>query len=131
MISRRIQFQCCIYIAMILHKNDVYAEETKTYRITDKVFTCSGWLSLLINKVCDNVYKIVKRDTSLLMEKLTPKSVQEQKTKQRKLAKERWRRVRRQVASECCDRPCTVGNIIMYCPEDAKLLRENPDLFDD
>ncbi|KAM3967366.1 uncharacterized protein ACR2FA_011714 [Aphomia sociella] len=131
MTSYCIKLQCCFYIAIILNKNIVYAEEVMTFKITDTVFTCSVWLSALIDRVCDNVYKIVKRDTSILMEKLAPKSVQEQKIKQRKLAEQRWRRVRRQVAAECCDRPCTVGNIIMYCPDDAKLLRENPNLFDD
>lgn len=63
-------------------------------------------------------------------DKLTPRSLHEQRKKERVLAEQRWRRVRRQIASECCDRPCTVANIIKYCPDDAKLLRERPDIFD-
>ncbi|XP_047528789.1 uncharacterized protein LOC125065301 [Vanessa atalanta] len=121
-----------IYIMFILHRN-VNAvektEDTEIYKMTDKVFTCSKWLSAIIYNFCNNVYKVVKRDTSLL-DKLTPKDLLKIKNKRREFADVRWRRVRRQVASECCEKPCTVGNIIMYCPDDAKLLIENPNLFD-
>ncbi|CAK1598705.1 unnamed protein product [Parnassius mnemosyne] len=121
-----------LYVVLLLngHNSISYGMENgETYKITDKVFSCSKWLSLLIANVCNNVFKIVKRDTSLMIEKMAPKSLQKSVYKKRLLAEEHWRRVRRQVASECCERPCTVGNIIMYCPDDAKLLRENPDIF--
>lgn len=65
-----------------------------------------------------------------LTEKLAPKNLRRDLTRNRLLAEGRWRRVRRQVATECCLRPCTVADIIMYCPEDAKLLVENPGIFD-
>lgn len=65
-----------LYIVMLLSRHNIYVhgdEGTRTYKITDKVFTCSSWLSMLINKLCDNVYKIVKRDTSLMIgESLKP-----------------------------------------------------------
>ncbi|XP_046963482.1 uncharacterized protein LOC124532570 [Vanessa cardui] len=125
-------FKYIIYVIFLLHRN-VNAvektEDTEIYKMTDKVFTCSKWLSSIIYNFCNNVYKIVKRDTSLL-DKLTPKDLLKIKNKRREFADVRWRRVRRQVASECCEKPCTVGNIIMYCPDDAKLLIENPNLFD-
>ncbi|XP_013138829.1 PREDICTED: uncharacterized protein LOC106103593 isoform X2 [Papilio polytes] len=110
--------------------NTAYGSDINdTFKITDRVFSCSNWLSSLIDNICNNVYKIVKRDTSLMIEKMAPKDLQKSMYKQRLLTEEHWRRVRRQVASECCERACTVGNIIMYCPDDAKLLRENPDIF--
>nr|XP_034830165.1 uncharacterized protein LOC117987297 [Maniola hyperantus] len=118
-----------VYIILLLHRNStiVHAtENTETFKMSDRVFTCSKWLSSVIENFCNNVYKIVKRDTSAMLDKLSPKDLMR---KQRHIAKERWRRVRRQVAAECCERPCTVGTIIMYCPDDAKLLRENPDIF--
>ncbi|CAH2105640.1 unnamed protein product [Euphydryas editha] len=98
--------------------------------MSDPVYTCSKWLSSLIYNICNNVYKIVKRDTSVMIDKLTPTDLLfKNRNERRKIAEIRWRRVRRQVASECCERPCTVENIIMYCPDDAKLLIENPDIF--
>ncbi|XP_068631297.1 uncharacterized protein [Battus philenor] len=121
-----------LYVVLLLSRNNNIAsatENSETFKITDRVFTCSKWLSSLIDKFCNNVYKIVKRDTSLMIEKLAPKELQKGMYKQRLLTEEHWRRMRRQVASECCERPCTVGNIITYCPDDAKLLRENPDIF--
>ncbi|CAK1546102.1 unnamed protein product [Leptosia nina] len=119
------------YIILLIHANinPAQAEDAGTYRMTDRIFTCSKWLSSIIDNFCNNVYKIVKRDTSLLMDKLAPRDLQSV-NRRRFLAEERWRRVRRQVASECCERPCTVSNIIMYCPDDAKLLQENPNIFD-
>ncbi|CAH2071448.1 unnamed protein product, partial [Iphiclides podalirius] len=121
-----------LYVVLLLNRSSsvVYGmDNSETFKITDRVFSCSKWLSSLIDNFCNNVYKIVKRDTSLMVEKMAPKDLQKGMYKQRILAEEHWRRVRRQVASECCERPCTVGNIIMYCPDDAKLLRENPDIF--
>lgn len=44
--------------------------------------------------------------------------------------KREGRRVRRQIASECCNKPCTIANIIEYCPGDSKLMLENSDLFE-
>lgn len=61
---------------------------------------------------------------------MLPKDLQQHAAKKRLLAEGRWRRVRRQVATECCLRPCTVADIIMYCPDDAKLLQENPEIFE-
>ncbi|XP_072939981.1 uncharacterized protein [Epargyreus clarus] len=125
------EFKYYVYVILILTKSYTfaYAENTEIFRMTDRVFTCSKWLSSIIDNFCNNVYKIVKRDTSVMMDKLTPKDLKRNRTK-RSVTEERWRRVRRQVASECCERPCTVGNIIMYCPDDAKLLQENPGIFD-
>ncbi|CAH2991661.1 unnamed protein product [Chilo suppressalis] len=102
----------------------------KVFHITDKITSCSSYLSNLINLVCNNSIKIIKRDTSLLLDRLTPRSIQEYRKKQRVLARERWRRVRRQVASECCDQACTIGQMIKYCPEDARLVRERPEIFE-
>ncbi|XP_013138828.1 PREDICTED: uncharacterized protein LOC106115675 isoform X1 [Papilio xuthus] len=121
-----------LYVVLLLNRNinTAYGSDINdTFKITDRVFSCSNWLSSLIDNICNNVYKIVKRDTSLMIEKMAPKDLQKSMYKQRLLTEEHWRRVRRQVASECCERACTVGNIIMYCPDDAKLLRENPDIF--
>lgn len=61
---------------------------------------------------------------------MAPKDLQQGRVKRRILAEGRWRRVRRQVATECCLRPCTVADIITYCPDDAKLVQERPDIFD-
>nr|AXZ96486.1 insulin-like peptide 4 [Maruca vitrata] len=126
------KLQYALYIAILLcHQNVcILAEEgTRTYKITDKVSICSSFLALLINKFCDNVYKIEKRDTSLMIDKLTPRTLHKQRNKERVLTEARWRRVRRQIATECCDQACTVANIIKYCPDDAKLLKERPDIF--
>ncbi|XP_052749352.1 uncharacterized protein LOC113515625 isoform X2 [Galleria mellonella] len=118
MISRSIQFLCCICIILLLYRNVVHAEEVQTYKITDTVSFCSSKLSVMISKLCDNQYKIVKRDTSILIGKLSPRRLEEQE-----FAKERWRRLRRQVANECCNQPCSLENLIMYCSEDAKFKR--------
>lgn len=64
-----------------------------------------------------------------ILDKLTPKDLLNNRDKRRKIAEMSWRRVRRQVANECCEKPCTVETIIMYCPDDAKVLIENPDIF--
>ncbi|CAG9560034.1 unnamed protein product [Danaus chrysippus] len=111
------------FIFLLLLNRSSNAEDTEVYKMSDRVFTCSKWLSSVIDNFCNKVFKIVKRDASSLIDKLTPKDLRKHQNKQR------WR-VRRQVASECCERPCTVGNIIMYCPDDAKLLIEDPDIFD-
>ncbi|XP_053603842.1 uncharacterized protein LOC128671418 [Plodia interpunctella] len=128
--STRLKSLYVVYIILLLCRDSVVAEEPVNFKITDTLLICSSWLASVITKVCDNTYKIVKRDTSVLMEKMAPKSVQEQKTKLLSLEKERWRRVRRQIATECCDNPCTVATIIMYCPNDSRVIRENPDLFE-
>ncbi|XP_023949432.2 insulin-like isoform X2 [Bicyclus anynana] len=121
-------YKYLVYIIFFLQRNlmIVHAEETATIKMSDRVFTCSKWLSSIIDNLCNNAYKIVKRDTSAMLDKLSPKGL---KRKERYITDERWRRVKRQVASECCERPCTVRTIIMYCPDDAKLLTENPDIF--
>ncbi|CAG4915615.1 unnamed protein product [Colias eurytheme] len=124
-------FKYFVYIVLILQRNIslvVGAEEAEIYRMTDSIFTCSKWLSSIIDNICNNVFKIVKRDTSVMMGKLAPKVLQRSANKKRLLAEKRLR-VRRQVARECCERPCTVSTIIMYCPDDARLLQENPDIF--
>ncbi|CAH2105639.1 unnamed protein product [Euphydryas editha] len=122
-----------VYIILLLCRNLTTiegVENKKIYKMSDPVYTCSKWLSSLIYNICNNVYKIVKRDTSVMIDKLTPTDLLfKNRNERRKIAEIRWRRVRRQVASECCERPCTVENIIMYCPDDAKLLIENPDIF--
>ncbi|XP_047022552.1 uncharacterized protein LOC124631952 [Helicoverpa zea] len=122
-------FQVCI--VMILYSNEhlVYGD-VKIYSINDEVLSCSGWLSTIIFNFCNNTYKIVKRDTSLMIEKMAPKDLQKDTSRRRLVDGDRWHRVRRQVASQCCLHPCTVADIIMYCPNDAKLLQENPDIFD-
>ncbi|CAF4811375.1 unnamed protein product [Pieris macdunnoughi] len=119
-----------VYIILLLHSafNPIEAE-TETYRMTDHVFTCSKWLSSVIENLCNNVYRIVKRDTSLLMEKLTPRDIQKSVNRRRFLAEEKWRRLRRQVATECCVEACTISNIILYCPENSKVIKENPHIF--
>nr|XP_037868992.1 uncharacterized protein LOC119628374 isoform X2 [Bombyx mori] len=101
----------------------------RVYSIHDKVTSCSGWLSTIIFNFCNNVYKIVKRDTSLMIEKMAPKDLQQDTTKQRLLGEGKWRRVRRQVANECCLRSCTVAELIRYCPDDALLVQEHPEIF--
>ncbi|KAL0832711.1 hypothetical protein ABMA28_000893 [Loxostege sticticalis] len=122
-----------VYIVMILSQQyiSVLGQEGRLFHMTDTVFTCSSYLSALITNFCDNIFKIVKRDTnSVLIDRLTPRSLHELRNKERVLAQERWRRVRRQIASECCDQPCSVGNIIKYCPEESKLAKERPDIFE-
>ncbi|XP_060801935.1 bombyxin A-2 homolog [Amyelois transitella] len=128
--ATRVETLYVVYIILLLCRNNVFAVEPVNYKINDTILICSRWLGRTLANVCDNDYKIVKRDTSILMEKMAPKSVQEQKTKQRLLEKERWRRFRRQIVSECCDNPCTVGEILSYCPNDSKVVRENPQLFE-
>lgn len=43
------------------------SEDTETYKMSDRVYMCSKWLSSVIDNFCNNVYKIVKRDTSLML----------------------------------------------------------------
>ncbi|KAG6444214.1 uncharacterized protein LOC115456422 isoform X2 [Manduca sexta] len=121
-----------LYILIILFGNNWFnvVHGDRVYNINDKVLSCSGWLSTIIYNFCNNHYKIVKRDTSLMIEKMAPKDLQKKTIKHSLLEADRWRRMRRQVANECCLRACTVADIIMYCPNDAKLLQENPDIFD-
>ncbi|VVC88313.1 unnamed protein product [Leptidea sinapis] len=123
-----------VYIVLIILRNisPMWASEhgdTETYRMSDRVYTCSKWLSSIIDNICNNVYKIVKRETSIMVEKLSPRDLKKSVNEKRLISDGRWRRMRRQVATECCERPCTVSNLVMYCPDDAKLLRENPDIF--
>ncbi|KAJ0178850.1 hypothetical protein K1T71_005625 [Dendrolimus kikuchii] len=118
-----------IYIVIILSRNDNLVYAARTYSINDEVKSCSGWLSTIIYNFCNNTYKIVKRDTSLMIDKMAPNDLKQDTAKKRLVSDERWRRVRRQVATECCLRACTVADIITYCPNDAKLLQENPEIF--
>lgn len=117
---------------MLLYSNNrliVAEDNVRTYNIGDRVSGCSTWLSTIIFLFCNNTYKIVKRDTtSVMIDKMAPKEFQLKTTK--RLIMESARRVRRQVADECCTRACTVADIIMYCPDDAKLVQERPDIFD-
>lgn len=57
-----------VYIILLLHSafNPIEAN-AETYKMTDRIFTCSKWLSSIIDNICNNVYRIVKRDASLLM----------------------------------------------------------------
>ncbi|KAJ8733412.1 hypothetical protein PYW08_001710 [Mythimna loreyi] len=119
-----------VYIVMILYSNESLADEDRVFNINDKVLSCSGWLSRIIFNFCNNTYKIVKRDTSVMIEKMAPKDLQKETNRQRIVDEAHWKRVRRQVATECCLNPCTVGDIIMYCPDDAKLVQDHPDIFD-
>lgn len=50
--------------------------------------------------------------------------------RQRQLHADHWRRVRRQIATECCSQHCTIGNIIWYCGDSSKLVVENPEIFE-
>lgn len=61
---------------------------------------------------------------------MAPKDLQKDTNKRRLVSERKWNRVRRQVANECCLRSCSVADIIMYCPNDAKILIENPDIFE-
>ncbi|KAJ8727460.1 hypothetical protein PYW07_001579 [Mythimna separata] len=119
-----------VYIVMLLYSNESFVNANKVYNINDEVLSCSGWLSTIIFQFCNNTYKIVKRDTSVMIEKMAPKDLQIETSKQRLVDESHWRRVRRQVATECCLNPCTVADIIMYCPDDAKLFEDQPDIFD-
>ncbi|XP_026322178.1 bombyxin A-2 homolog [Hyposmocoma kahamanoa] len=104
---------------------------TVTYRVSDQLIQCSQKLSKFIKSLCDKEYKIIKRDiSSVLMEKLMPEDLKIVNTRQRLLYAEHWRRVRRQIASECCNQPCTIGNIIWYCGNSSKLVVENPEVFE-
>lgn len=42
-------------------------ENTETFKMSDRVYMCSKWLSSVIDNFCNNVYKIVKRDTSIML----------------------------------------------------------------
>lgn len=66
----------------------------------------------------------------LFTEKLMPEHLKIVNTRQRMLYAEHWRRVRRQIANECCNQPCTIGNIIWYCGDSSKLVMENPEIFE-
>lgn len=57
---------------MLLYSNESLVngnDETEkvVYNINDQVYTCSSWLSRVIFEFCNNTYKIVKRDTSLMI----------------------------------------------------------------
>lgn len=60
---------------------------------------------------------------------MAPNDLKQDTARKRIMPDQKWLRVRRQVATECCLRACTVADIIMYCPSDAKLLQENPEIF--
>ncbi|XP_049870359.1 uncharacterized protein LOC126369837 [Pectinophora gossypiella] len=129
------QFQYYVLIALLLSRHNGLCEEeeesstTRKYRITDTVSTCSDRLSKFIAALCGKVIKIVKRDaTSLMIDKLAPKDLHINGEPQ-KWGSKRLVRMRRQVASECCNQACTVGNLIMYCSDEAKLVQEDPDIF--
>ncbi|XP_063377623.1 bombyxin A-3 homolog [Cydia fagiglandana] len=120
-----------LFIIMVLLENNFAApaqEETHQYRLSDPVNKCSHRLSQMIANLCNNMYKIVKRDTrsSIMIDKLVPEDLHEH-VKRARL--KRWRRVRRQVAKECCERPCTVSNLLMYCPAESEVVKEHPDIF--
>ncbi|XP_028026041.1 bombyxin A-1 homolog [Bombyx mandarina] len=120
------RLRCYIYIMLILMRSStiVFGDNAeRVYSLDDKVKCCSRWLSTIIFNFCNNAYKIVKR------EKMAPKDLQQDTTKQRHLVEGKWRRVRRQVANECCLRSCTVAELIRYCPKDAPLVQKHPELF--
>ncbi|CAH0702818.1 unnamed protein product [Spodoptera exigua] len=64
------------------------------------------------------------------IEKMAPKDLKKETARLQLVDEGQWRRVRRQVATQCCDRACTVADIITYCPNDAKLVQENPEIFE-
>uniref|UniRef100_A0A2H1V285 SFRICE_002747 n=1 Tax=Spodoptera frugiperda TaxID=7108 RepID=A0A2H1V285_SPOFR len=123
-------FQVYIVLLLFSNENSVYADQVRIYNLNDPVLSCSGWLSNIIFNICNNTYKIVKRDTSLMIEKMAPKALQKETARLQLVDEGQWRRVRRQVATQCCDRACTVADIITYCPNDAKLVQENPEIFE-
>ncbi|KAL4706609.1 hypothetical protein ACJJTC_009021 [Scirpophaga incertulas] len=103
--------------------------QKKVYHITDKVMSCSSFLSRLVSSFCNSTYTIVKRDTSILLDKLTHRTSFDYKSKKRWVDEEQLQRVRRQIATECCEQPCTIRQMIKYCPDDAKLVQEHPEIF--
>ncbi|XP_063360751.1 bombyxin A-3 homolog [Cydia amplana] len=121
-----------LFIITVLLGNNLLAlaqnETQPLIRLSDSVNKCSHRLSQMIANLCNNIYKIVKRDTrsSIMIDKLVPEELHEH-VKRARL--KRWRRVRRQVAKECCDRPCTVSNLLMYCPAESEVVKEHPDIF--
>ncbi|KAJ2952304.1 hypothetical protein O0L34_g4587 [Tuta absoluta] len=137
-LENKVKIQSCICIAIIFSRqtfaetdSPLNSSTKKSYKITDNVKQCSNFLSKFIDNLCNKDLKVVKRDTSILLEKLMPKDLQNHMNKQRLESSESWRRVRRQVADECCESACTVGNIILYCPDDARLVKEDPEIFYD
>ncbi|XP_061711151.1 bombyxin A-3 homolog [Cydia pomonella] len=121
-----------LFIIMVLLGNNLVAlaqEEMQQLRLSDSINKCSHRLSQMIANLCNNLYKIVKRDTrsSRMIDKLVPEDLHEHMKRARL---KRWRRVRRQVANECCERPCTVSNLLMYCPPESRVVKEHPDMFD-
>ncbi|XP_073942911.1 uncharacterized protein [Choristoneura fumiferana] len=114
---------CYFYIIILLNNLLVLGQEEKhVFRLSDKLLRCSSNLSKVIQEFCDNVHKVVKRDTSVIIDKLVPGALHIHMKRERL---KRWHRVRRQVATECCERACTVSNILLYCPDDAEVLRDN------
>ncbi|KOB77284.1 Insulin-like peptide 6 [Operophtera brumata] len=105
-------------------------QDKKVFHINDVVSSCSSWLSTMIFDFCNNDFTIVKRDTSLMLEIMAPKNFQRDRLGRSLLSEGSWKRSKRQVANECCLRTCTVGDVIMYCPDDSKLLLENPGILD-
>ncbi|XP_063532796.1 bombyxin A-2 homolog [Cydia strobilella] len=121
-----------LFIIVVLLGNNLLAlaqDETGLFRLSDSVNKCSHLLSQMIANLCNNIYKIVKRDTrsSIMIDKLVPEDLHDH-VKRARL--KQWRRVRRQVAKECCEQPCTVSTLLSYCPAESEVVKEHPDIFD-
>ncbi|XP_047984205.1 bombyxin A-2 homolog [Leguminivora glycinivorella] len=122
-----------LLIIMVLLGNSLMAlaqdEAQEAYKLSDSINKCSKRLSQMIANLCNNMYKIVKRDTrsSLMIDKLVPEELHEHMKRSR--LKRSRRRVRRQLVDECCNQPCTISNLLMYCPPDAIIVKERPEIF--
>lgn len=56
-----------IYVFIVITRSVNIVHGARTYSINDEVTSCSGWLATIIFNFCNNTYKIVKRDTSLMI----------------------------------------------------------------
>lgn len=68
----KILFLFQFYVIILLNRNSLLVlgqGEKHVFRMSDKLIRCSSNLSKVIQEFCDNMHKVVKRDTSVIIGK--------------------------------------------------------------
>ncbi|KAG7307944.1 hypothetical protein JYU34_006561 [Plutella xylostella] len=91
-------------------------DEDLTVELSQQVLACSRFLSCLLERLCSNSVKIVKGDGAAIFGKLKLSRNRRHASSSRELDEGSPRRTRRQVVDDCCLQPCTINDLLQYCP---------------
>lgn len=94
-----------IVILLFIYAALSHCKEVKVINADGEVIRCGRLLPKLINSLCFEDVILEYND-----------DVEDSSTnRERRDATEHRRRLKRQIASQCCERPCTIAEIMRYC----------------